>query len=62
MENPFLKQALHEFNMKQPATSRFYRYEELVASAQSRIDARAEQLEIEELDRLYTASVAEASE
>jgi hypothetical protein len=49
MESTFHKRALHEYNMSLPAYRPFFRYEQLPASTQSRIDERARQLAIEAL-------------
>ncbi len=55
-------QALREFNNTLPAYKPVVRYDQLVASAQSRIDERAAQLEAEELDRLYAEAIAAETE
>jgi hypothetical protein len=53
MESTFHKRALHEYNMSLPAYRPFFRYEQLPAAIQSRIDERARQLAFEALDALY---------
>lgn len=54
--NKYLLKALHEFNMGLPASAPFYRFHQLSAADQSRLEERALQLEYDN----YLSEINEA--